>query len=314
MVGRFLSRFRQPKVNFELKVNDANFYPGSTVDVDMVLLPQQQFAVRDAQIRLVCAEVWWKPPGGLSRADYLLTPENWGQRIKFDKQTTELVRLEEPLSDDGQVLLEIEYRKHLQFKLPDDALPTIKGDVANISWQLHGYINGEQYAPYNPVHKIVDVEVLSAPMTADGSETAAHSEATFEQCELELDVSSSRAQVGETISGTFRLRCKENIHLYWIRVDLECAERSGVATTKQFTRVIFGKEMRFQANELREWPFEIRVPNNGSPTASVHETKVSWVLRAGADPRWGKVFSVSTPIEVYKFSKSDDGYSVTSSE
>ena len=73
MVRRFLSRFRQPKVNFELKVTDANFYPGSTVDVNMALFPQQQFAVRNAQLRLGCTEVWWKPNGLLGNIAELST-------------------------------------------------------------------------------------------------------------------------------------------------------------------------------------------------------------------------------------------------
>jgi len=210
-----------------------------------------------------------------------------------------LARLTETLLEPTEVIVGTEYRKDIRFTLPDDAPFTVQGDVADISWRLIAYVVPDKMVQFNSVQ---DVRVLCRP-TIDEERTAAQPlriEEKHDSCDLTLDVSSGTANIGGALTGTFRLRCKQDIHLYWLVADLVCTERAGdnIKSPKDIRRVIFEKDMQFQANEVKEWPFEIRIPNNALPTTSQWDTEVSWILRAGGEPRFGTGLSVSTPIQI----------------
>ena len=299
MVGRFFSRFRQPKVRFDVEVVEGDLYPGSTVEIRTVLQPSEQFVVREAVISLVCTEVSWKL--SLTPTDfeyYVVDPED-RRLVNVRRETTELARLMETLLEPTAVIVGTEYRKDIRFTLPDDSPFTVQGDVADISWRLHAYVVPEKMVQFD---RVQDVRVLSSPVSYE-ERTAAQPlnlEANYDSCKLMLDVSSRTANIGGALTGTFRVRCNHEIRLYWLVADLECTERTGdkSKSPKDLRRVIFEKDMQFQANEVKEWPFEIRIPNKALPSTSQFDTEVSWILRAGGEPRFRTGLSVSTPIQI----------------
>ena len=295
MVGRLFSRFREPKAQFDVEVVSGDLFPGSTVEIRTTFQPQEQFQVREAVIGLVCTEKSWKWRSGTKKGvtdlDLLLGEV---------RHSTELVKMTESLLDSSELIPGTDYRKYVEFTIPENSPPTAQGDVVDISWRLFAYVVPDKRAQ---ISRHQDIRVLSSPDGDDGMREAVPValEAHFDRCELGMNVDSRLAEIGGILTGNFRLTSSQDTRLFWVTVELVCTERAGLKEKfpKDFIRFIFDMNRQFQANEVKEWPFEIRLPRNALASVSQSETEVRWELRAGATPRMRSRMTVSTPIRVF---------------
>lgn len=192
MVGRFFSRFRQPKAQFEVEVVDKAFFPGSTVEIRAIFRPEEHLQIREAMISLTCIETYWTFPA-VRESSYAS-----GEVM----HTTELTKVTDALLDPMDLIPGTEYRKDFEFTIPEDAPPTVKGDVADISWQLVAYVEPEKGAQIKREQRIL---VSHLPITdSEGQEsTPITVEDLFDTCAIRMDVDSPLVETGRNVTGKF---------------------------------------------------------------------------------------------------------------
>jgi hypothetical protein len=273
-----LSRFRRPKADISLEVSDEPYWPGDKVDVRVSLLPRDSFYVREGRIELVCIETY-----------YLHFSE--GEPIKRKR---ELSRTEAPFLSETRVVEGLPCGGRGIISVPPEAPPTIKGDIAEISWQVRAAVD---VAGTRDIHQSRDITVLCQ---APAPSPPGAAEETFDQCTLSLSLSSTTVGEGETLQGRFRVRLRQDLSVQGIRVELACQEK---AKDKEVTTVkdlmLLKNQEVLAAGQVLEWPLRLHVPRHRLPSTKVHTTLVTWRVKGILDRSMREDLQVEQLITVY---------------
>jgi hypothetical protein len=273
-----LSRFRRPKADISLEVGEGPFWPGDRVDVRVSLSTRESLHVREARIELACIETYY-------------VAASQGPPFK----NTQVLFLEStPLLSETRVIEGFPQGGSFSFSIPREAPPTVRGDVAEISWLVRAAVN---VAEARDVHQSRDIIVLSPVPERSPPQTA---EETYAQCTLSLSLSSTTVGEGETLQGVFRVEVRQNLGVQGIRVDLECQEkaRDKVVWTVKDPVLLKGQE-ELTAGQILEWPLRLHVPKHRLPSTETHDTLVVWRVKGILDRRGRLDLDVEQKIDVY---------------
>ena len=137
-----LSRFRRPKADITLEASDGPYWAGDKVDARVTLFPQESFHVREAWIELVCIETYY-------------TSSSEGPPAKHRRVLSQSVA---PFLSNTRVIEGLPHGSRVSLSISPEALPTVKGDIAEISWRVRAAVD---VAGARDMHRSRDIIVLS---------------------------------------------------------------------------------------------------------------------------------------------------------
>jgi hypothetical protein len=289
---------RRPKAGLDLQLVDGPIYSGGTVAVLLSLSPQESFQVRKGQVDLTCIETYWE-------SVTVRIHERRGTRTetRTEMRTRQLVHLSKLFLDHTSLSTGVPYRYEISITLPNDAPPSVRGSTASICWYLEAFWDVVRALD---IHQERDVVILTRPLVEVTGGTRESSSLTtaasmYEECTLSLSLPSAQVRTGEILEGTLCAQARQTLDISEVRVELECSERAGVKTTTTVeSREVLQEGASLVANEVREWPFQLRVPEVLLPSiTSIHETSVVWRVRGILSRRMRTDFSVEEVVQVY---------------
>ncbi|MFC1951303.1 hypothetical protein ACFLXN_02725 [Chloroflexota bacterium] len=294
-----MSFLRSPKADLDIVVRGGPFYPGSDVNVEVSLLPKQDFHVRKGVLELLCIETYWDV------VTYYVSSGKYGgsYRTRTQKCTRPLVNLSEPFMGDTSVSIMDGYSNKVKFILPENAPPTVKGHTAHIVWSLKASLD---IARARDIHKENEVVVLPVPLAEVADEEyqrLSHTiaESVLDQCKLSLLSSITNIQAGGTIDGELQVQVQsdEELRPREIRVELLCSEVAG-SRAKEIVEdaVVLQKDEELYGHSFNKWPFQLRVPIGLMPSVAVGNSHVVWHVKGTLDIKMKKDFVVDGAIQV----------------
>lgn len=305
-----------PKADLQMAMLEGPAYPGSVLKAQVSLLPQDSFHVSQGQVELVRREI-------LSYEELRLagpvTASPLGRR-----GGTPLRRLGPQVVQRGSFLSDTEvsggvlYQREVALTIPQDAAPTAKGKIAEISWELRATVAAErpaalQAGPANLLglkDAVVGSQSLEVVVFAPAPDQSSVSpepwsrlntaEVTFNQCILSLFLSNLQAKNGESLKGRLRAEMRQPLRPREVRVELVRWERSGTKQ-KETTdaRVVLSAGSPLETDTTPEWLFDLPVPERLLPSLSTGNSFVGWHVRAVLDRRMQSDFCVGQPIQIY---------------
>ncbi len=305
-----------PRADLQIAILEGPAYPGSVLKAQVSLLPQDNFHVSQGEVELVRREIlsyeelrMAGPPAAA------VLGRQRGPAIR--RMGPQVVQRQSFLSD-AEVSSGILYQQEVALTIPDDAAPTAKGNITEITWQLRANVAVERPAAFqvgptallglkDPVVQSQSLEVVVfAPAPDQSSVSPAPwsrlntAEVTFNQCVLSLFLPNLQAKNGEALRGCLRAQIRQPLRPREVRVELVRWERSGTKQ-KETTdaRVVLSVGSPLETNSTPEWPFDLQVPQRLMPSLSTGNSFVGWHVRGVLDRRLQSDFSVGQPIQVY---------------
>jgi hypothetical protein len=210
------------------------------------------------------------------------------------KHTQELHRFTTPFLSETRVVEGLPYGTRVILSVPPDALPTVKGDAAEIVWRVRAAID---VAGARDVRRSHDIMVFSRTPEHSAPGVA---EETFDHCTLALSLSSTTVKEGETLAGDFQVQLRQNLSVQGIRVELECQEKAKdkvLWTVKDL--VLLKNQGMLAAGQILEWPIRLHVPIHRLPSTEVHHTLVVWRVKGILDRKARMDLDLEQQITVY---------------
>ena len=276
-----IPHMRRPKVAFGMKVADESFMPGSEVELELSLHPRQKAEVRGGQAELTCTQTYWE------RVQHYVYSRYGGYyRTRLHRLTEILYRDSEPFMEATELMAESPIRKRVRFALPQDAPPTVRGGVVNISWWLKASVD---VAKRRDLHQEAELFVsMPEPARVEGvdSDAMARAESTFDQGAMSLAVPSAPVRAGEIVSGTLRLEMREGLTPRQIRIELERVELAGHQSwSGLIDQQVLDDNPNLEGGGVREWRYRLQVPQGPWPTIQTNHSQVEWRVRGILDQR-----------------------------
>ena len=293
-------RRQQPKASLQLRVDEGPFHVGSTFNVTVTLVTDEDLYIRSGRVELVTAETIWK-----GRVE---------ERGVYQKrQTVRNVYSSESFLSDIEVLNGIPYQMDLGFSIPAGSPPTIKGEIVEISWMLRGTVDIARSAerPSGGFTSIEQKQLISVmpALRSDTLDSIKETTASHERkgrCTVSLSCPPGR--IGEALNGTLTAEVWRNLNVNEVRVELGNVEEAGEKSETTITgRQVLQNKASLLANEIYEWPFQVHVPAGLTPTFRTQRgSYVQWFVRGGL--RFGVLPRLlGADINVYQTVQIDSG-------
>ena len=305
-----------PQADLQVAMTEGPAYPGSVLRAQVSLLPRDNFHVSRGQVELVRREI-------LSYEELRLsgpaTTPRLGRRGggTLKRLGPQVVQRKAFLSD-TEVSDGVSYQDEVALIIPDDASPTAKGKITEITWELRATVAVAREGPLasGPSTvlglndsvirgKSLEVVVFAPPGQQPSATPAPWSplntaEASFNQCTLSLYLPSLQVKNGATLNGILRAQMRQSLNPREVRVELVCWERSGTKQ-KETTdvRLVLDAGVPLETDGAPEWPFSLPVPERLLPSLSTGSSFVGWHVRGVLDRRVRSDLTVGQPIQVY---------------
>ena len=287
-----VSRFRRPNADLSIELEDGPHRLGKAINGRVTLLPGETFQMRGGNVEFVCTETYFERVRRTTRMGSAETNESAATVIRQYSQ---------PIFGDTEIANLMPQVASIDFTLPLDAPPTVQGVVANIAWRLRATVD---VARARDISHEIDLVVLPAPGESSGSgsvpsEDAAPAVTELAECDMNLSLAALRVCMGESVDGVFRIFPKEGFDPAAARVELMRLEKAGTSQVDRSVGLLeFQKSEATTTAEAMEWPFSLPVPECLLATISVHETSVSWRVRATVTLSEGKELEISQRVTV----------------
>ncbi len=156
MVSRLFTRIRRPRTTVDIDFGDGPFRPGDTIKVVVSLSSDERLFISTGQIQLICTEVYYQS----------------GEEGGTFRDTVQHVDIQGALFSGLEVDASLPYREEMEFRLPQDALPTVRPPelfftndiypsevpwgwsehVVHIIWELRVLLNIRGRKNFNQTH------------------------------------------------------------------------------------------------------------------------------------------------------------------
>ena len=267
-----LSRFRRPQADLQVELDKVSAAPGDEVTAHVTLSPDADFEVRGGSVALVCVETYVQKMSNQYGTSY-------------HKKTNILSSQKESFSGSGVIRKGTQYSTQVAFKLPDDALPTLRGAVVHkiepgISWQVSASMDVARARDLSTSREIA-VPVQSAPVASPRPSVA---EVQHNQGVLTLRLDSAQARSGDTLEGSFSARMIQDVSVQEVRVDLVRAEKFGNEEKEHPIDSVTLSEATTltpiaDSQKALEWDFRLDLGNVELPTLKTEKSSVRWLVK-----------------------------------
>ena len=201
--GAFVGAIRADLI---LVVDNRPYWPGDTVDVRISLNQRESFHLRGGQVELACVETYHDGGEGWDLVKF--THTSWRSAVQF--------------LDGEQISDRLSGWISVKIPVPDDAPPSLKGEAAEMSWQVRASLD---IPGARDIHRKQGLIVI--PLVPDPSPPTAEGKTFYAQCVASLSLSSATVRAGETVDGRFTVQVLQDLGVESIRVELECWEKAG---------------------------------------------------------------------------------------
>lgn len=291
-----VSRLRQPNADMSIELADGPYSLGIAITGRVTLLPGESFQIRGGRAEFICIET------------YLVKVERrarFGSAEIEESSNTVIRQYSQPLFTGTEIANLMPQVDDIDFIIPLDAPHTVQGNIADIAWRLKVTVD---VARARDISRELDLVVLPAPaervesdLGPGGSSTPATSQ--FPECDLDLSLAALRVPMGENVEGVLKVIYKESFSPVVATIELMRLQKAG---SSQIENSVESTEFQLSeaatgpvtAGEATELPFSLPVPQCLLATISVHETRVSWRVRATVSSDDGKELEVSQRITV----------------
>lgn len=267
-----LSRFRRPQADLQVELDKTSASPGDEVAARVTLSPDTDFEIRGGNVALVCVETYVQK-----------ISNQYG--TSYHKKTNILSRQEESFAGSGVIRKGTQYSTQVAFKLPDDALPTLRGAVVqkiepSISWQISASMD---VAKARDLSASREIGVAAQPALVEPPRPSV-AEVQHNQCVLTLKLDSAQARSGDTIEGSFSAEMIRDVSVQEIRVDLVRAEKFGneekehpidSVTLSDAATLSPGTDMQ----SALDWVFRLNVGGVELPSLKTEKSSVRWLVK-----------------------------------
>lgn len=267
-----LSRFRRPQADLQVELDKVSAVPGEEVAARVTLSPDTDFEIRGGNVALVCVETYVQKMSNQYGTSY-------------HKKTNILSRQEESFSGSGVIRKGTQYSTQVAFKLPDDALPTLRGAVVHkiepgISWQISASMDVAKARDLSASRE-VGVPVQSAPVAPPRPSIA---EVQHNQGVLTLRLDSAQARSGDTLEGSFSAQMTHDVSVQEVRVDLVRAEKFGNEEKEHPIDSVTLSEPttltpRADSQSGLEWGFQLNLGRVALPSLKTEKSSVRWLVK-----------------------------------
>ena len=286
-----VSRFRSPKADLSIDLEGGPHHLGTAITGRVTLLPGESFQMRGIKVEFICTETYWEKVIRSTRMGSAETNESASTVIREYSQT---------IFEGSEIANLMPQVANIDFTIPSDAPPTVKGQVANIDWRLKAIVDVARARDITQ-----EIELVVLPVPGERSESGQPSrEATpvvsaLSECDLNLSLAALRVCMGESIEGVFRVFPKAGFVPEATRVELMRLEKAGTNQVDQNVELLdFETSEALTTAEAMEFPFSLPVPDCLLATVSVHETSVSWRVLATVTASGGKELDISQMVTV----------------
>ena len=177
-----------------IAVEDRQYMPGDTVELEVSLTPEGSFYVREGRVELACVHTTYRAVG--EEGGYNTIRHVWWQSAAS-------------FLHEENVLKRQSYGKNFKFSLPSDAPPSLQGvyetSCANISWRVQVSLD---ISGARDIHQRRETAVL--PLVPEPT-TPVPKEGILDQCAAWLSLSSTTVRAGETFDGRFRIQFRQDL-------------------------------------------------------------------------------------------------------
>ncbi|MDQ3670620.1 MAG: sporulation protein [Actinomycetota bacterium] len=287
----FLDRFGK-KVELSVETDKPEYVPGEVVTATVrVGGGKKDLDVEEGRAELVCEnEYEYRAASASTRG---------GSSTYTETERTE--HAVERFLEAGTVRAGESSAHTVSLTLPEDAVPTGKGEITEVRWKVEAIL-GRRRA-LDPDGS-AEVRVVS-PSSAYASRASSEPELdTHGDCDLEVRLRQApHARPGDTIAGTLVITPRSEVEADEVRVELVRRERvprdHGNTEEKVDAKTILGEAADLSPGIPREYPFELSVPTEGCPTLETEHSTVRWELRGVVSRRLRSDYNVSRPLNVY---------------
>ena len=305
-----LRRVATPSAEVALSVAGQPLYPGDAVDGEVVVTPRESFVAALGLVRLTQTEIL-RIDSARDAVPQMMVSGRRGRGRGAGPVFVDHVFAEDVPMENGVV-----QRYPVKVRLPLQAMPTVKGKHARITWEISASVLTE--ADWMPAGNSVlsnlargragectqEIVVFARPdgTIFGGEPLPEQPEATRDHRQVGLDLllSSGRVANGGTLEGSLSVRPHRSFSARELRVELTRWERSG---NKQARAVescqILQRPAVLNAAEDTNWAFQLHVPDRLMPSVLAQHTFVGWQVKAVIARGFLPNLTVSQPVQVY---------------
>ncbi len=305
-----LRRVGTPAADVALSVANQPLYPGDAVDGEVVVTPRDSFVAALGLVRLTQTEIL-RIDSARDAVPQMMVSGRRGGRRGMGPVFVDHVFAENVPMENGVV-----QRYPVQVRLPLQAMPTVKGKHARITWEISASVLTE--ADWMPSGNSVltnlargragectqEIVVFARPdgTSFGGERLPDEPQATREHRRVSLDLmlSSGRVANGGALDGSLSVRPQRSFSARELRVELMRWERSGSKQARVVESFqVLQRPTVLTAGEETNWPFQLPVPDRLMPSVLGQHTFVGWQVRAVIVRAFLPNLTVSQPVQVY---------------
>ena len=309
-----LRRSPSPTADISVGIDPRPLYPGDALDAEVVVTPHVSFVAALGLVRLAQTELVRVYSAGDAMPHAMLPRQRAAVSRRSRPADVEHVFAEDAAMDAG-----VAQRYPVRLQVPDNAMPTVKGKHAHITWELSAALMTR--ADWMPVSDGLlanltrgrvaqfsqELVVFAHPDgLASGADilwpatTEPIATREFRNVSLDLELESARVANGGTIAGSLSVKSRASFRARELRVELARWERSGNKQARVVeSRHVLQRPAVFTANEETDWAFRLPVPDRLMPSVLASHTFVGWQVRAVIARAIRPDLNVSQPVQVY---------------
>ncbi len=243
-------------------------------------------------------------------------PQMMSSRRRGNPRIGEPTFIDHVFAEDVRMDTGVTQRYPVQFRIPLQAAPTVKGKFARITWEISAWVVSQSDRISSTNSVLANLARGRAGHSAQELVVFAHRDGTifggdrlpeqpeaardYRHVSMELALASGRVSNGSVVGGSLQLRAHRSFTAKELRVELMRWERSGNKQTRVVeAREVLQRPAGLTAGEETEWAFRLLVPDRLMPTVLGQHTFVGWQVKAVISRAFRPDLSVTQPVQIY---------------
>jgi hypothetical protein len=284
-----------PELQLTLDRGDGVYRPGEVVGITVTIQPARDLKLRSGTLRVSGTEHFEIR----SRVTNTASDGNTTQTDSYTWAQSELFALEETFLGETTLPLGATERFTFRAQLPPDALPTCRGEILHVAWQVEVKLDRPLAGDLN-TSAIVRVLGLAPGGEAPSQAYGVSDEP--QEAALALVLPGLTAVAGVPFSGHLRILPHKDFRAAEVRLELERTEN--VPLSEGYTKYnTYGLKLsgstQFRAGQPQSFPFQAPLPPDAPPTLQAKHGTLTWTMKGILNRRLRRDTSVAQEFTVF---------------
>jgi hypothetical protein len=276
-----------PKVDVQVEVDRVTVTPGDKLDASVRVVSSKDVEIEEGRLELLYEnEYTYRTTTGMGR----------DEETSFSKDTDRVVERHARFVEASSLTADTPYDAKESFTIPDDAPGSGEGEITKVRWKVVATL-ARHHA--RDIHGEARLTVLSRA----GGKVDAPEVETRGDCELSLRLDRTSFGPGDTVGGVLVANPLQACEMSEVRVELvrhEWVPRDDghQEDTKEADASLEGG-VSLSLGAPREWPFQLRVPDEVVPCLRTRQSTVTWLVKGIGSRRMRPDYRVTQPVDVH---------------